>query len=136
MYPDSMRASDADRQRVVDALQEQTGVGRLTLDEFAQRSSEAYQATTIGDLRKVLADLPVDVRPLGSAPNLPHRVPTGQADPPARRALTATIAVLLVMGIAAAAVGLVTHMFFFPLPLLFLFFVLMRFGRGPGYHQR
>src|SRR6266540_3561632 len=38
MYP-WMRASDADRQRVVDTLQGHTADGRLTLDEFAARAT-------------------------------------------------------------------------------------------------
>jgi hypothetical protein len=34
-----MRASDADRERVVGALHEQVGTGRLTVEEVLQRSA-------------------------------------------------------------------------------------------------
>lgn len=53
-----IRASDADRARVADALQRHTAAGRLTLDEFDQRSAAAYAAHTIGDLDAITADLP------------------------------------------------------------------------------
>lgn len=66
-----MRASDADRERVVSALQEQVGVGRLTLEEFEERSTVAYTAKTIAELRKLTRDLPIEpfpesVRPFGA----------------------------------------------------------------------
>lgn len=63
-----MRASDADRDRVVGALQRHTGEGRLTLDEFDQRSAAAYAARTIGDLDALIADLPPLATPGEPAP--------------------------------------------------------------------
>ncbi len=54
----NLRASDADRDRVADALQRHTAEGRLTLDEFDQRTAAAYAARTIGDLDAITADLP------------------------------------------------------------------------------
>lgn len=57
-----MRAADRDRERVVAALREQTAEGRLTLEEFDQRMSAAYQAKTWGELGELTTDLPVDVR--------------------------------------------------------------------------
>lgn len=62
-----MRASDADRERVADALQRHTAEGRLTLDEFDQRSTAAYAARTIGDLDVITADLPPLAEPADSA---------------------------------------------------------------------
>src|SRR5436309_9566431 len=58
---DAMRASDADREKVVQALQEQVGEGRLTLAEFEQRTNTAYEAKTIGELRELVRDLPVNL---------------------------------------------------------------------------
>lgn len=57
-----MRAADQDRERVVAELRDQTAEGRLTLEEFDQRMSSAYQAKTWAQLRNLLVDLPVDVR--------------------------------------------------------------------------
>lgn len=155
MYPDSMRASDDDRQRVVDALQQQAGEGRLTLAEFDERSAAAYAATTLGDLRKLTKDLPVNTLPLGTSPNmpfggmpngvlpnggLPWRPARGETQPSAGRALRTAATVLLVMFVASVALSFVAHFFFFPLPFILLGFVLFRMGRGgphqgPGYHH-
>lgn len=56
--PASIRASDAEREAVVQRLSEQAASGRLTLDELEQRVSSAYAATTRGELEKLTADLP------------------------------------------------------------------------------
>jgi hypothetical protein len=45
-----MRASDDDRQRVIQALQHHTQVGRLTLDEFADRCDTVLATKTLDDL--------------------------------------------------------------------------------------
>jgi hypothetical protein len=58
-----MRASDDDRQRVIDALQRHTAAGRLTLDEFTDRVGEAYSARTLGDLEALTRDLPATAGP-------------------------------------------------------------------------
>lgn len=55
------RASDHDRQRVIDELRRHTADGRLTLDEFEERVDEALRATTRGDLVHVLRELPQPV---------------------------------------------------------------------------
>jgi hypothetical protein len=73
--PDAMRASDGDRERLVQALQEQVGEGRLTLEEFEERSGAVYEAKTVGELRKLTADLPVDVFP--RAPQSPFGMGMG-----------------------------------------------------------
>lgn len=53
-----VRASDADRDHVVAMLREQVGAGRLTLEEFSERSATAYQSRTIGELDTLTRDLP------------------------------------------------------------------------------
>lgn len=54
----TMRASDRDREQVVDRLRTAMEDGRLTTDEYAERVGLAYQATTYGDLVPLQADLP------------------------------------------------------------------------------
>jgi len=54
-----LRASDADRERLVVRLQEQVGTGRLTLEDFSERAAAAYRARTLGDLAVLTRDLPV-----------------------------------------------------------------------------
>ena len=58
---DRMRVSDADRDRVTARLREHFGEGRLTHDELDERISAALNAKTVGDLRRVMADLPEPV---------------------------------------------------------------------------
>lgn len=53
-----LRASDAERERVVDFLRENSLVGRLTHDELDERIGLAYAAVTRGDLERLLVDLP------------------------------------------------------------------------------
>lgn len=53
-----LRASDADRERVVAALERHTAAGRLTLDEFGQRAGRVFAAATLGELAAVTSDLP------------------------------------------------------------------------------
>ena len=53
-----MRASDTDRDAVVAVLRDAYAEGRLTLEEFGERTSAAYAGKTWGDLRELTADLP------------------------------------------------------------------------------
>jgi hypothetical protein len=62
----SLRASDADRERFVEALRQHHADGRLTTEELTERTERASAARTIGELDALAADLP----PL-PAPTLP-----------------------------------------------------------------
>jgi hypothetical protein len=55
-----LRASDADRQRVIAALERHTAAGLLTLDEFGDRVAAVLRAVTHPQLHAVTADLPPD----------------------------------------------------------------------------
>jgi hypothetical protein len=54
----SLRASDADRERVVEALGEHHVEGRLDAEELAQRVDRTYAARTLGELDEITTDLP------------------------------------------------------------------------------
>ncbi|HSA49152.1 MAG TPA: DUF1707 domain-containing protein [Yinghuangia sp.] len=54
----AMRASDVDREAAVELLRTHHDQGRLTLDEYTERVGEAYSAVTLGDLARLLKDLP------------------------------------------------------------------------------
>ena len=58
MTDPGLRASDADRERVVADLERHTAAGRLTLDEFGERVSRVMAAVTHGDLAAIVSDLP------------------------------------------------------------------------------
>jgi Domain of unknown function (DUF1707)/Cell wall-active antibiotics response 4TMS YvqF len=53
-----VRASDAERDRTVEALAAASAEGRLSLEEYSQRSEAALTARTLGDLAGLTADLP------------------------------------------------------------------------------
>ena len=52
-----MRASDADRDLAIAELSEHFQTGRLTRDEFDERSARALQARTGRELSELFADL-------------------------------------------------------------------------------
>lgn len=79
----SMRASDADRERVATRLREGHAEGRLTIEEFQERLDAAYAAQTRADLVPITRDLP------DTAPDAPVE-PRGAADgQPSLRAMWA-----------------------------------------------
>lgn len=57
-----LRASDADRERVVQALRRHCAEGRLTADELDERLDRAFAARTLGELDRLVIDLPGEVR--------------------------------------------------------------------------
>ena len=63
--PSDLRASDADRERVVAVLAAAAGDGRLTLEEHSERVQRAYRARTLGELAGLTRDLvPPGAQPL------------------------------------------------------------------------
>jgi len=55
----ALRASDAEREHTVERLREGAAEGRLTLEEFTERMSRAYEARTHDELAELEKDLPV-----------------------------------------------------------------------------
>jgi hypothetical protein len=53
-----VRASDAEREAVVERLRVATAEGRLTFGELTERTEAAYMAATHGELAPLTADLP------------------------------------------------------------------------------
>ena len=70
-----IRASDQERESVVDVLRDAYTDGRLSLEEFDERTSAAYASKTWADLRELTSDLPVE--PVLGA-DLPQRQPGSQ----------------------------------------------------------
>ena len=112
---DALRLSDADREAAVGQLGEQYAVGRLTKDEFDERSDAVWSAKTRGDLAPVFADLPV--RATATRPTYgPRRT---------RRRPVPLLPVLFVL----IALTVLTHLPFVLLALV-LFCVAGRFHHG------
>ncbi|MEV4420776.1 DUF1707 domain-containing protein [Patulibacter sp. NPDC049589] len=75
-----IRASDAEREHVMDLLRDAAAEGRLTFEELADRIGAASRATTRDELADLTADLP-DPAPADGAPP-----PVGWSDPVASAA--------------------------------------------------
>jgi hypothetical protein len=69
---DRMRVSDADRERVTARLRDHFAEGRLTRDELDERVSAALNAKTVGDLRRLMTDLPGDSPVAPPVPVMTH----------------------------------------------------------------
>ncbi len=61
--PGDLRVSDADRDRAVSELSEAFQAGRISADEFGQRSGQALAARTGKELTALFTDLPPDRAP-------------------------------------------------------------------------
>jgi hypothetical protein len=112
MTDGSIRASDKDRESVVSVLREAYTEGRLTLDEFDERTSTAYASRTWGELRELTVDLPTQpVFGVGGLPQLspvkPEAMPPAlarSAQPPRRsRPLGPLLPIVFVWALIAAA---------------------------------
>ena len=66
-----LRASDAEREEVVQLLREHAAQGRLGVEELDERLGRAYAARTRGELLALLADLPAPERRV--PPAVPRR---------------------------------------------------------------
>ena len=112
-----MRASDADRQEVIERLRTALDEGRLKMDEYLERMGLASGAVTYGDLAPLYADLPetgsmARREPAGSpsAPPVAHPPAASQAAAVSRRGfagLPAPLKVLWTIWGAVVSVNLV-----------------------------
>ncbi len=103
-----LRASDAERERVVAFLREHALLGRLTDDELEDRIGLAYASVTVGDLEKLIGDLPRASRPapVAHAPRHHAHPRRRQASPPPAL-IGLGIGALLISGVGIAALGLI-----------------------------
>jgi Domain of unknown function (DUF1707) len=73
-----LRASDADREQVIDTLKVAFAQGRLTMEELDLRAGQAFASRTYADLAAVTADLPArraEARPLPKPAQAQGRAP-------------------------------------------------------------
>jgi hypothetical protein len=70
-----MRAGDADRRAVVEKLGRHLADGRLSVDEFDERTARAHAAVHLDELPPLLVDLPADAAPSRPAPPQVRRRP-------------------------------------------------------------
>lgn len=99
MYPAHLvRVSDAEREAFVAQLSAATAEGRLTLDEFSDRTQRAYAARTWGELVSLVADLPKVTAPAAGPP--PRAVAGGQG-------ITLSVIAMILGILSIVAIGLV-----------------------------
>lgn len=92
-----IRVSDADRNGVIDRLQEATSEGRLSLDELDVRIADALTARTWSDLDVLVDDLP-------DPPELPEFEYFEPADEPMLSPMAGRAAAAGVAGLAALSI--------------------------------
>jgi Domain of unknown function (DUF1707)/2TM domain len=69
-----LRASDAEREHIASTLRDHAAVGRLGVDELAERVEMAYKARTRAELDALVTDLP---RSSGDAKQLGFKIHRG-----------------------------------------------------------
>ena len=120
------RVGDADRNRTADLLREAHVAGYLTLEELDERLGTALAARTRGELDRLAADLPPEWRAGQEGGRRPA--------PRQRQAFPPEAAWLLPLVVVVAALLVLAVMtrgfFFFPWPLLWIFFAFGRRGRA------
>ena len=77
-----LRISDAEREAAVNALGEHFAAGRLTREEYDERSERAYAARTAAEVAPLFTDLPAphpyaQATPRATRPARPATGPTG-----------------------------------------------------------
>jgi hypothetical protein len=131
-YPaGDLRASDADRDRVIAELSKHFQAGRLTAEELDERSGQALRARTGSDLAVLLADLPpgpsrTDSPPAAPAPPAGPRQPSGL--PMARIAVLAVVAAVAIVVASGASHG--HHSLAILAPVLIVVFIARRLAGG------
>lgn len=131
-----IRASDADREHVVEILREAYSAGRLSLEEFDERTTTAFATKTWGGLRALTRDLPQQAslalpRPEPEVKPAPEKPLPVAAGPPRRR-LSPMLPILVIwLGIALTA----REPFAF-IPVLAILFMLLRLATRPTRSNR
>src|SRR5215469_14755908 len=110
-----LRASDADREHVIDTLKAAYVYGLVTRDEFDARVSRTFAARTYAELATITADIPA-----GLAPAPPPRVPApARAGAPVAANVTAEDGAIMATAIVSG-LALLTSVFAGPVDVLVL----------------
>ena len=130
--PGGYRVGDADRNRTTDLLKEAHAAGYLTLEEVDERLGVALAARTRAELDRLVADLPPEWRAAQDRDRRPAAAPARRrpALPPEADWL---VPLLVCLAACLVVLAVVTRGFFFPWPLLWVFFA---FGRRAGWGHR
>lgn len=117
-----LRASDAERERVVEFLREHALAGRLNHDELEERIGLAYAAVVRGDLERLIVDLPRRHQPPAKRrPQPTHAVAERHQGPKPFMVLVGLAALAIPMAVMAGvliAIAVVVAMSALIVPLL------------------
>ena len=116
-YPSgSMRVSDADRDRAIAELSEHYQAGRITTEEFEDRSGRALQARTTADLADLFTDLPRRQAPAtgATATGAASTAPVAPARAWPARVPVAPVTILAVIAVLALLSGHLFHIAWVP----------------------
>jgi hypothetical protein len=145
MHARDMRVSDAERERVGAFLREQALAGRLNDEELEERLGLALRAVTVGDLDRLIADLPHTRVPTATRMARPRREPpkallgvgiAALAAIAVPGMLTLAAALVLALGIAAIATVFALGFVFGPFILIALLIVHGARRRRPRHRPR
>jgi hypothetical protein len=132
----AIRVSDAERDRAVAELSEHYQAGRLTLEEFDDRSSQALRARTGSDLDGLFTDLPKGAAPsvLATAGRIAADIPAEPVQRRSGRPFTARtiigcVIALIILGNVAGGLGAHHFGFGWLVPVVVLGFVFLRLSR-------
>jgi TM2 domain-containing membrane protein YozV len=75
MESDELRIGTAEREETARLLADHFGMGRITPDEYETRVTDAYAASTLGDLRPLFRDLPQPHPGFFGSPPTPMSMP-------------------------------------------------------------
>jgi hypothetical protein len=132
-YDSSIRAADADRERVAERLRKSHAEGRLDMAEFQERLERCYEAKTQGELGELVGDLPREEQQTTQR-SLARLLPP-------RPGLVPLVPILIALFIVAAVLS-GHHIFWLWIPLGFLIWRTSWWRRrrwfagarrGPGY---
>jgi len=112
----SLRVSDADRDRAIAELSEHYQAGRLTTEEFEDRTGRALQARTTADLADLFTDLPRRQAPMTgtTATSAASTAPASPARAWPARVPVAPVAILAVVAVLALLSGHLFHIAWVP----------------------
>src|SRR6185503_6302811 len=107
--------SDADRDQAIAELSEHYQAGRLTTEEFEDRTGRALQARTTADLADLFTDLPRRQAPTtGAASSAASTPPASPARAWPARVPVAPVAILAVVAVLALLSGHLFHIAWVP----------------------
>ena len=112
----SLRVSDADRDRAIAELSEHYQAGRLSTEEFEDRTGRALQARTTADLAALFTDLPRREAPMtgATATSAANTAPASPAKSWPARVPVAPVTILAVVAVLALLGGHLFHIAWVP----------------------